>query len=136
MRFSFAETMAGVLTAGDGTPHLVSFEVEAEDEGRGWFRLRGLARALPWVDDAPATGSLRLSPWGLRYHVTFVGWTVRGEKTPSLRHPLRSMTTLPVRLTDPAGVVRATGDLRFDLADLPSFAASWVPRPRRLQGAA
>jgi hypothetical protein len=62
-------------------------------------------------------------------------WTVAGQKLPSLRHPLRSMTILPVTLTDAQGRERARGDLRFDLADLPRFLLTWLPGARRLAAA-
>ena len=135
MKISFSETMSGNLTASDGS-HDVSFTVRADDEGRGYFRLSGHATAAPWVSEAPAEGVLLLSPRFLRYRVSFPGpdgrWVLAGEKRPSLRHPLRSMVTLPIQLTDGHGALRASGDLRFDLADLPRFALSWVPGARLL----
>lgn len=133
---SFSETMAGTLIGDDGLAHALSFTVQALDEGRGYFRLVGNATAEPWARQAPAEGVLVLRPRSLRYRVAFAGpggrWTVAGQKSPSLRHPLRSMTTLPVTLTDAQGQERARGDLRFDLADLPRFLRSWLPGARRL----
>lgn len=143
MPLTFSETMQGTLHDASGGEHDVSFTVTAIAEGGGYFRLHGVASASPWAgargegksDGAPATGVLVLSPRFLRYRVRFAGpggmWTVAGQKLPSLRSPVRSMTVLPVTLVDAAGVEQARGDLRFDLKELPAFALSWIPRPRR-----
>jgi hypothetical protein len=134
VRVRFAETMAGNLRSPDGE-HAVAFTVTATDEGRGMFRLEGRTRAEPWVEAAPSTGVLVLRPRALTYRVRFAGpggyWTIEGHKSPRLRALLRTMTVLPVELRDATGAVRAAGDLRFDLRDLPAFAWSWIRGPGR-----
>ena len=133
MPLTFVETMRGTLQDAQGADHPVSFTVTAIAEGSGYFRLAGVATATPWATDAAATGVLVLSPRFLRYRLRFAApggdWTIAGQKLPTLRAPLRSMTVLPVTLTDAMEVERARGNMRFDLRDLPRFAASWIPRP-------
>lgn len=140
MQPAFVETMSGTLKDELGHAHAVRFEVAAEGEGRGWFRLRGLARVEPWALDVPCEGTLVISPTlrFIRYHVRFAAaggtWALKGEKRPSLTSPLRSMTHLPIELFDARGALRAWGPMTFSLLDLPSFAASWLPfrtGPRR-----
>lgn len=136
MPMHFVETMRGTLVDGEGQSHAVSFEVSAEGEGRGRFRLTGLAHAAPWAANAPASGTLVISPTlrFIRYQVRFPAagatWELRGEKRPTLRAPVASMTTLPVELFDAAGARRATGRMTFALAELPGFLASWLPLVR------
>lgn len=131
MRLSFVETMQGALRDAGGAEHPVAFEVSARGEGRGFFRLAGVVRAAPWAAEAPAEGSLEMGLRFLRYRVRFPAaggtWELRGEKTPSPRAPVRSMTLLPVVLRDAGGAEVAWGTLAFDLKDLPRFLLSWLP---------
>lgn len=137
MQLSFEETMRGTLRDATGQDHPAAFEVSARGEGKGFFRLEGLVRAAPWAGEAKATGSLHISPRleFLRYRVRFAGaggeWELRGEKTPSVWSPLRSMTELPTTLVDPSGAEVAHGTLAFALRDLPQFLSSWRPLRRR-----
>ncbi|GAA5173138.1 hypothetical protein GCM10023321_74080 [Pseudonocardia eucalypti] len=99
--------------------------------------LTGRLRAPGIADDVPVTGTLRIAPLNaartIGYDCSFSlpdGRRLRlaGAKTIELAHPLRSMTTLPVTLTE--GEKRlGDGVLRFDLRDLPSFLAGFRLRP-------
>ncbi len=114
MSLSFAETMSGEIGS-----RPISFTVRASSEGRGYFRLAG---TLDLDGDRwPCEGSLRLRPGSIRYRLRFAtGRALAGQKTLSLRHPLRSMTTLPVNVDGEPGV------LRFDLRELPAFLWTWI----------
>jgi hypothetical protein len=139
MKVSFVETMRGSLRGDDGRERPFDFTIRAEADGlrallrTGVARVRGLVRAAPWAAEAPAEGTLELAPIRRRiaYDLSFRGddgalLSIRGHKSPSLRDPLRSMTWLPVGLFD--GDRRlASGEARFDLADLGPFLASWLP---------
>lgn len=133
MRLSFTETMQGTLRDAAGTDHAASFTVAALGEGKGFFRLTGSVRAGPWASEQQATGSLQLGPGlkFLRYVVRFPcqggQWELRGEKTPSVWAPLRSMLQMPAVLVDASGVEVARGNLAFALRDLPRFLWTWSP---------
>lgn len=114
MGIHFAETMTGTLGS-----RPLSFTVRASGEGGGYFRLAGTLDlgGERW----PCEGALRLRPGSIRYRIRFAtGRELAGQKTFSLRHPLRSMTTLPVLVDGEAG------QLRFDLRELPAFLWTWV----------
>jgi hypothetical protein len=90
--------------------------------------------AGPWAAETTASGSLTLSllPARIAYDVGFTaddGRALRlvGAKHPTPFHPVHSMSWLEVTLRDEADAVLATGWLAFDLLDLPSFVASWLP---------
>ncbi|MBM4366971.1 MAG: hypothetical protein FJ102_12230 [Deltaproteobacteria bacterium] len=116
MAIHFAETMSGEIGS-----RPIAFTVRASSEGRGYFRLLGTLDldGERW----PCEGSLRLRPGSIRYRLRFAtGRTLAGQKTLSLLHPLRSMTTLPAEVDgEPA-------ELRFDLRDLPAFLWTWLRR--------
>lgn len=130
MPIRFNETMSGSLRGPDGAVHEISFTVTASDEGRGMFRLTGTTNAAPWVQKAPCSGVVVLRPRYLRYRVRFAGpggdWIIAGDKLPRLHAPIRTMTVLPVQVHDATGTLRASGDMRFSLRDLPGFAWSWA----------
>ncbi|MFC7840410.1 hypothetical protein [Streptomyces sp. NPDC057382] len=134
---------------------------------RGAFRpfgsttahLTGRVRLGDWADDPHASGSMLIAPLSrgrIAYRVRFTArdgrpYVLEGHKSPVWRSPLRSMTTLPIRLRpaeaaegressalpgvegfSPAADerrsspgVRGAGLLRFRLRTLPAFAASW-----------
>lgn len=132
MHLSFVESMRGELSPG----HPVAFHVRASGGLEGPLALWGVVHAAPWVDEATCEGTLELSLRRLAYDVRFRdegGRALRlhGEKHPSVRSPLRSMTVLPVTLLDEAGQALARGELAFDLLDLPQLLASWLPLPTR-----
>jgi hypothetical protein len=132
MNLSFVETMRGELSPG----HPVAFHVRASGGLDGHLALSGVVHAAPWVDETTCEGTLDLSLRRLAYDVRFRdagGRALRlhGEKHPSARSPLRSMTVLPVTLVDEAGGQLAQGELTFDLLELPQFLASWLPLPTR-----
>lgn len=144
MDLAFVETMRGEVTTPDGTRARVDFHVRASGGDGGRFRLDGVVHAAPWVAETTGQGTLALSllPAAIAYDVRFVAADGRrlrlhGHKSPSLLRPVRSMTVLPIALSDEAGAVLATGTLTFDLLDLPAFLRSALPGPsaphRRLE---
>ncbi len=135
----FVETMRGELSGPHGA-HPVAFHVRAERQQRGTFALRGVMHAGPWASETTASGSLTLSLWPARiaYEVAFTAADGRrlrlvGAKHPTPRRPVHSMSWLGVELRDERDAVLATGWLAFDLLDLPSFVASWLPVPSRAE---
>ncbi len=146
MGASFFETMRGTLTDAHGAAHPLEFCIKAEASSLWRFLLDGRTRASgvvfapPWASDVACAGALTITlPRGRRivYRLTFSGpdgaaWELRGHKTWSPRHPLRSLAELPVTLA-PAGsptTVAARGLVRFDLGELPAFLRSWSPLAR------
>ncbi len=138
MRVGFVETMRGTLrdTAAE---HPVEFTLRAEAAGwraflrDGATRTRGVVRAAPWAACAACEGTLVMSlrPARIAYTLTFTAddgrlLTLAGQKDPSPRSPLGSMTTLPMTLTDADGATLARGTFSFDLKDLGPFALSWL----------
>jgi hypothetical protein len=139
MRVGFVETMRGTLRDG-AAEHPVEFSIRTEAPGwraflrDGVTRACGVMRAAPWAREAACEGTLTLSVRRPRiaYSLTFTAddgrvLTLAGEKRPTPRSPLGSMTTLPMALTDAAGTRLAEGTLFFDLRDLAPFALSWLP---------
>jgi hypothetical protein len=125
VRLSFSETMRGTLGA-----HPVEFTVTARAEGLGFFTLDGTVKAQPWAEGA-VVGSLHLTLGALSYRLNLPnGFVLTAKKTPSLFHPLRSMTWMPAKLTDSAGAVVAEGEMTFALRELPAFVLSALPVPR------
>lgn len=86
-------------------------------------RLSGRVRVQGLADDPVAVGDLHIAPLArrrVRYRMDFTALDGRrlhldGWKSVSLARPLRSMTTLPVTITDQDGAVVAEALLRFDL---------------------
>lgn len=130
MTLGFAETMAGTLTDGAGGAHQTAFTVRATGEGGGYFRLAGTAFSAGLLESTACEGALTLGVGFIRYRVRIPGpggdWMLLGQKSPSPRAAVRSMTVLPIVLHDPAGAERARGNLRFALRDVPAFALSWL----------
>lgn len=139
MGLAFFETMAGKLTdTQSNAVSLVDFQVKCEAThlaallSTGETKLTGVIRALPWADDAPLDGTLRISPLRdrcIEYDVRFRDTEGRacrlfGRKDLHWRNRLFGMTELHMDLTR-EGDVLASGTLTFDLNDLPSFATSW-----------
>lgn len=132
---AFVETMAGSIRDETGRESPIDFTVRAEAASwtrllrDGLLRISGIAAAPPWAEEAPCEGTLAIEPTrALRYDVRFAaadGTPLRlhGQKDLDAIHPLRSITTLAVTL-EAAGIPRAVGTMRFDLADLPSFLGS------------
>ncbi|NOY26181.1 MAG: hypothetical protein GXP62_09950, partial [Oligoflexia bacterium] len=135
---SFFETMRGELVDQQGHRHSADIEVKAEVSAikrlarNGRARLSGVASVPPWGQDVAINGTLELSFIRTRriaYDLYFsddqgCNYRLHGHKSLGGRHPLRSMTFLPVRLSC-ADEVLAEGALYFDLRDIPSFASSW-----------
>ncbi|HEY1971517.1 MAG TPA: hypothetical protein VGH89_26425 [Pseudonocardia sp.] len=101
--------------------------------------LTGRLHAPGLAEDVPVTGTLRIAPLNaartIGYDCSFTidgGRRLRlaGAKTINLAHFLRSMTTLPVTLTEGDRQLGA-GVLRFDLRDLPTFLAGFRLGPDR-----
>jgi hypothetical protein len=142
MDIEFVETMRGWLkTASGGAEHPISFEVHAQGSN-GRFQLRGLISAPPLALESVASGTLTMRPLPLirsiAYHLQFPGqdgqrYTLEAEKRPTPLAPIRSMTEMPATVRDPSGAIVAEGMMFFDLRDLPSFAASWLPIRRTAQ---
>ena len=135
----FVETMRGELTGGSGQ-HPIAFHVRAERQRGGVFALRGVMHAGPWASETTASGTVTLSVWPSRiaYDVAFTAADGRrlrlvGAKHPTPRRPVHSMSWLAVELRDEGDAVLAHGWLTFDLLDLPSFVASWLPVPSRAE---
>ena len=130
MRVTFSETMRGTLRR-DGVDRPIEFTVTARAEGLGFFALEGSAKAEGFAD-GPAHGALHLSLLGfdrfIRYRLALPGGlTLVGEKRPSVLHPLRSMTWMPVKLLDAGGALLAEGEMTFALKELPAFVLSALP---------
>jgi hypothetical protein len=95
--------------------------------------LTGRVAVPGWADDAEASGRLRVAPVvarRIRYTMDFTAADGRrlrldGWKSVSARRPVRSMTFLPVTVTDGDGVVVGEARLRFRLRDLGAFLASF-----------
>ncbi len=136
MPLSFVETMRGWLR-GDGRPEFpVSFELVARNARRGRFEVRGLVTAPPLAPETPARGTLSIGIGSIAYHLEFVGegqqrLCLDATKHPTLLAPLRSMTRMHATITDDSGRVVASGEMRFEVRDLPAFLASWAPATRR-----
>jgi hypothetical protein len=133
MPVGFVETMRGALGE-----HPVEFTIRTEAPWRAFLRdgvtrARGVVRAAPWAAEAPCEGTLALSvrPPRIAYALTFTAddgrvLTLAGEKRPSPRAPLGSMTTLPMTLTGDGGAALAQGTFLFDMRDAAAFARSWL----------
>ena len=127
---SFVETMRGAVTEPGGTERTVEFTVSATRVGTGRFELKGLARAAPWLAEGEVRGTLVMSllPPAITYHLELPGGvSLDAQKDPRPWRPLHSFTFMPVTLTGADGRVLAQGSMRFDLRELPKFAASWLP---------
>ncbi len=142
MDLSFVETMRGELRAPSGGASPVELGIVAEARSLprfledGTTRIRGLVRAPPWTLRSPAVGTLRLSLGAIAYRIELSSdggepLVLTGTKHPSILSPLRSMTVMQVSLHDGAGSELARGTMRFELADLPRFVASWLPMGKR-----
>lgn len=140
MRVSFVETMRGELRDEQGQVHPVEFELRTDAGWSAFLRdgrteATGLVRAAPWASEAPIRGTLTIDPRAPRiaYALQFEGgdetYALSGEKHPDWRHPLTSMTRLPLTL-QATGRVLAEGSVRFDLRELPQFLVSWLPLGR------
>jgi hypothetical protein len=134
MQLSFVETMRGHVKDARGDSFALSFDVSATGGRGGRFALRGLAKARPWAVEAPAQGTLVIAPRErtITYLLRFASdagepIVLEAQKRFVLLAPLRSMTLMPVTLSDGAGVVLARGDMSFDLRELLPFLASWLP---------
>ena len=134
-KVSFLETMRGCLVDQAAAWHPVRFEVRAVAPLAIGLTttasLLGVIHAAPWAREAPVKGTLRLSPRELEYRLTFLGadgtsYDLLGRKRPSVRRLLASMTRMECELRTRVGTLVAEGEFRFDLFELPGFAASWL----------
>lgn len=128
MKLSFQETMRGEVMSLSGYVSPIAFHIRTRQTHGGHFELDGVVHAGPFGDEATCTGELTISLGALVYEVRWGDFVLKGKKTPTIFSPLRSMTVLPVTL-ERAGETVASGAMTFDLLDLPSFLASWLPRP-------
>lgn len=131
MLLSFVETMRGWLRSDGGPEFPVSFELVALSTHRGRFSVRGLLAAPPLAPETPARGTLEMGLGRIAYHLEFVGEGGRrlvldATKHPTLLAPLRSMTRMLATIKDESGRVVASGEMRFEVRDLPAFIASWL----------
>jgi len=85
-------------------------------------QVTGRVRIDGWADDQAAAGTMRIAPVTarrIRYTIDFVTsdgpMRLDGWKSVSFARPLRSMTTLPVTITDRNGSITGEAQLRFDL---------------------
>lgn len=137
MRVSFVETMRGELRDAEGQVHPIEFELKTDACWRAFLRdgrteATGLVRASPWAAEAPIRGTLTIDPgapriaYALQFDSDEGTLELAGQKVPDWRHPLASMTWLPMTLRSNDQVL-AEGALRFDLRELPQFLFSWLP---------
>ncbi|MCC6899855.1 MAG: hypothetical protein IT377_12820 [Polyangiaceae bacterium] len=127
--YGFTETMRGTWTPLDGSGRkTLWFRAEADVTDaraylkRGRLSLTGKLHAEGLADEVPASGHLEIQPLSGRigYELEFTSDDGRrcrfvGEKSPSLRHLLKSMTTLPGDVQGPDGERLGTALLYFDL---------------------
>lgn len=146
----FTETMRGTWTPSDGSGRRVMwFRVDADATSalaylrRGEMRIVGTMYAEGLAEGVPARGLLEVQPFGGRiaYRLDFFGddgraYRFSGEKTPSLRRLVESMTTLPGEIVVADAERIGTTHLRFDHRDLlpflRTFRAARLAAPRRL----
>ncbi|MFB4307527.1 hypothetical protein [Actinomadura sp. GTD37] len=128
-RTVFREVMEGTLRlAGEGGERPVRLELTACLPGvlRPWGdvegELSGRVQVPGWAD-GPAAGRLRVAPVAarrIRYTLDFAAGDGRrlrldGWKTVRAARPVRSMTVLPLTVTDADGSVVGEARLRFDV---------------------
>ncbi|MCA9600062.1 MAG: hypothetical protein KC776_42455, partial [Myxococcales bacterium] len=147
--YGFSEAMRGTWTPDDGSGRRVFwFELEADATDavaylrRGSMRLVGTVFAEGLAEHAPGTGTLEVRPLGGRigYDIEFRGpegerYRFSGHKSPTWRHPLKSMTTLPGVITDGDGNRLGSALVRFNLVrDLVPFLRTFrAARPALLE---
>ena len=129
MNVQFVETMRGTVVEPNGQQHPIEFTVNASRLGRGRFALKGVAKAAPFLPEGEVTGTLTMAllPPAIAYHLELGnGVRLDAQKDPRPWRPLHSFTFMPVTIKDKDGVVLAEGSMRFDVRELPKFAASWL----------
>ncbi len=147
----FTEAMAGTWRPANGGEQPIRFDLQASTptplqplgtvrgELAGTVDVGGLARA------AAAVGTIEVSPVEhrrIRYALAFraddgTPHRLEGWKSIDWRHLPSTWTTLPATVTDGAGAVVGTAELRFAWRDAPALAASfrlvpWTEDPRSL----
>ena len=148
---SFTETMAGEFELADGPEagqmREIAFHVEAKlpvtdgiEHGGCLMELTGKLNFDGICTGAACAGTLQLRPLERQGTVTYDleftaddGRVLRlfGQKHVASLDVLHGMTRLHTTVHDEDGNLAAAGLMRFDLRDLPSFAAGW--RVRRAQ---
>ena len=137
----FTEAMAGTWRRAGGREHAIRFDLVASTDtllrplGTVGGRLVGRIHVAGLARDVPAAGTIELSPVEhrrVRYTLAFTGddgtaMCLDGWKSIDWRRPLTTWTTLPATITDVAGAVIGTADLRFAWRDLPSLVSSVRP---------
>jgi hypothetical protein len=143
----FTETMRGTWTPSDGSGRkILWFRVEADATSalaylrRGEMLCEGTLFAEGLAEGVPARGMMEVQPLGGRiaYRLDFRGddgksYRFSGEKTPTLKRLVQSMTTLPGEIVLADGEPIGTALLRFDRKDLLPFLRTF--RPARLGAA-
>ena len=131
MNLSFTETMRGELTDPSGARVPVAFHVRTQQVRGGEFELEGVVQVPGYGDECPCEGTLTLSLGAIAYVVRWKtpkgAFVLRGHKSPSVLRPFTSMRRLPIALETDGGAALAEGVMWFDLFDLPTFLASWLP---------
>ncbi len=142
MRVRFRETMQGRWSP-TSDPHderALCFTLEATSRSLASFVSRREVAITGTVDaEGLASGARLYGTLGLDvlrtgtlpYDFRFLGNDGRrkrfvGQKTVMLSRLADTMTTLPAVLQDDDGRELGTGEVRFDLRDLPSFLRSWT----------
>ncbi len=130
MHTTFHETMTGqARLAGEEQSREILLDLAASVPGllrpRGDVQaaVTGRVRVAGWADDPRASGTMRIAPVTarrIRYTIDFVtsdGRRMRldGWKSVSFARLLRSMTTLPVTITDRSDDITGEAQLGFDV---------------------
>lgn len=142
MTISFVETMRGWMQLESGEPSPISFELVARRREFGCFDVRGILAMPALIPPTPARGTLRIGRQAIAYQLDFETCAaatgvqqrmrLNATKHPKVLSPLASMTAMEATVRDERGQIVASGQMRFDVRELPSFLASWIPRlPRQ-----
>jgi hypothetical protein len=137
MGYAFDETMSGTmsLTADPATRHPIEFRANVRVPwigGKG--TMTGTIDAGPLVRGAAFDGRMLLRPMlgrVIRYELSFTGtdgrrYQLAGQKDIRWLDARRTWTELPAELTDDAGRVVATAELRMNIArDWLAFGSSF-----------
>ena len=144
--FKFDETMRGKVTFASGDfagEHDIVLQLRAAVPRFGDYlyegrtSLTGTATVAGLVEAAPVTGSLWIWPHRqiVRYELAFPVEKIHqrlilaGQKDVRLLDFRKTMSTLPAKLFDEAGVELGEATVLFDWDDLPAFLRSFAPIP-------
>lgn len=136
--FQFTESLHGTFRY-EGEERSIGFQVTARANSVWQFlhdrraELEGTIDAQGLAEQAPLRGTLVIDPLVgrvIRYDVAFDGLNDRsyhliGQKDINPTHPVESLTTLPVEISEIGGNLRMRGLMHFQAKDLPAFLASF-----------